>query len=146
MPGLAAKPTVDIMPGLRSLDDAAPLIPLLERIGYAYVPEYERPNAFDEGDPHRRYFRKDNERSERAFHMHMVETSSDFWRRQLLFRDWLRTHAADAAAYAALKRDLAARFNDALTPESNVNLGYTDNKTGFVEGVLAKAEAALRIC
>ena len=87
--GLGAKPIIDIMPGLRSLDDAPPLIAPLASIGYEYVPEHERPSEIDEGMPFRRYFRKDVN-GERAFHMHMVEAGSDFWRTQLLFRDFLR--------------------------------------------------------
>src|SRR5439155_192774 len=55
VPGLAAKPVIDVMPGLRSLDDAPPLVPALESLGYEYVPEWERPNPFDEGMPFRRY-------------------------------------------------------------------------------------------
>jgi len=141
VPGLAAKPIIDIMPGLRSLDDAPPLIPLLEGIGYEYVREFERPDAFDEGMPLRRYFRKDVD-GERAFHLHMVATDSEFWRRHLLFRDWLRGHPEDADAYAALKRRITAEYNAALTPASDINLGYTDRKSEFIEGIMARAEAA----
>jgi len=140
VPGLAAKPIIDIMPGLRSLDDAPRLIPLLESIGYEYVPEFERPNQFDEGMPFRRYFRKD-EAGVRAFHLHMVETSSEFWRDHLTFRDYLRDHPGDAAAYAQVKRELAASFNASLTPTSDMNLGYTDRKSTFIEGIKAKARA-----
>ena len=140
VPGLAAKPIIDMMPGLRTLDDAPPLIPLLENIGYEYVPEFERPNAIDEGMPFRRYFRKDVY-GERAFHVHMGATDHEFLRRHLLFRDWLRRHPEDAADYAVLKRRIAAEFNAALTPTSNINIGYTDRKTEFVEGILARAEA-----
>lgn len=138
VPGLAAKPIIDVMPGLRSLDDAPPLIPLLESIGYEYVPEFERPNEFDDGMPFRRYFRKD-ERGERAYHVHMVAVGSDFWRDQLMFRDYLRDHPDVADAYARLKHELAADFNATLTATSNANLGYADRKTEFVLGVLAKA-------
>lgn len=71
----------------------------------------------------------------------MVEAGSDFWRDHLLFRDYLRTHPDTAAAYARLKRELAAEFNAHLTPESNGNLGYTGRKTDFVEAVKALARA-----
>jgi GrpB-like predicted nucleotidyltransferase (UPF0157 family) len=138
VPGLAAKPIIDIMPGLYSLEDAPPVIAKLQTIGYAYVPEFERPNGIDEGMPFRRYLRKDIA-GERAFHLHMVEEGSDFWQKHLLFRDYLRAHPRDRDAYAHLKRDLAEQFNANLTPTSNVNIGYTDNKTDFVEGCLAKA-------
>jgi GrpB-like predicted nucleotidyltransferase (UPF0157 family) len=138
VPGLAAKPIIDIMPGLRSLDDAPPIIEALQTIGYQYVPEFERDGPLGEGMPFRRYLRKDRE-GVRAFHMHMVEFRSDFWRDHLLFRNVLRVRPPFAVAYADLKRKLAAEFNANLRPDSNVNLGYTNHKTGFVLGVLGLA-------
>lgn len=144
VPGLAAKPIVDIMPGVRSLDAFTPNIPLLESIGHHYVPEYEKPSPElnDPGMPERRYFRKDID-GERAFHMHVVEFGSEFWRDHLRFRNFLRYFPEDREAYAALKREIAADFNAALTPTSNVNVGYTDRKTDFVEGIKAKFAAQI---
>jgi GrpB-like predicted nucleotidyltransferase (UPF0157 family) len=142
VPGLAAKPIIDMMPGLRSLDDAPPIIERLATIGWEYVPEFEQPTEIDEGMPFRRYLRKD-ERGRRAFHMHMVEQGSDFWVKHLRFRDYLRAFPQERDAYADLKRGLAARFNARLTPSSNVNIGYTDQKTEFVERCLGKLEDRL---
>ena len=142
VPGLAAKPIIDIMPGLRSLDDAAALIAPLAGIDYEYVPEFERPNAIDEGMPFRRYFRKDVE-GERAFHMHMVEAGSEFWRDHLLFRDYLRNSPEDAREYERVKSRVAAEYNANLTPESNINLGYTDRKSDCIDAIMAKARARL---
>jgi len=122
VPGLAAKPIIDIMPGIRSLADAPRIIDPLARIGYEYVPEYE------DQLPERRYFRKPpgpERQWRRDFHMHIVETTSDFWRRHLAFRDYLRSHPEACAEYAALKRKLAAQF-------SADRDGYTDAKTGFI--------------
>jgi GrpB-like predicted nucleotidyltransferase (UPF0157 family) len=143
VPGLAAKPIIDMMPGLRSLDDTPPIIRLLQSIGWQYVPEFERDSPSGPGMPFRRYFRKDRN-GERAYHMHMVEHGSDFWRQHLLFRDYLRAFAEEAAAYAALKRELAARFNAKLTPSSDTNIGYTDLKTEFVERCKARAWELVR--
>jgi len=75
VPGLAAKPIIDMMPGVRSLDDAPPLVPLLESIGYEYVPEFEHDTPSGPGMPFRRYFRKDAN-GERAYHLHMVEVAA----------------------------------------------------------------------
>lgn len=136
--GLAAKPIIDMMPGLRSLDDAPPIIEKLQAIGYAYVREFEKPTEFDDGMPFRRYLRKDVNGT-RAFHMHIVESASDFWDKHLLFRDYLRAHDDERDAYAQLKRELAADFNANLKPNSNVNAGYTDRKTEFVERCVAAA-------
>lgn len=140
VPGLGAKAIVDILPGLRSLDDAVALIAPLASIGYEYVPEYERPSEIDEGMPLRRYFRKDVS-GERAFHMHMVETGSDFWKTHLLFRDFLRISPADAAEYERVKREVAVEYNKTVTAASNVNLGYTDKKSDCVNAIMAKARA-----
>jgi GrpB-like predicted nucleotidyltransferase (UPF0157 family) len=140
VPGLAAKPIIDMMPGLRSLDDAPPLIPLLAIIGYKYVPEFEHDTASGPGMPFRRYFRKDVD-GERAFHLHMVEVGSEFWIDQLLFRDYLRAHPEAADEYARLKRQIAARYNATLTVTSEINRGYTDYKTDFIESVKATARA-----
>jgi GrpB-like predicted nucleotidyltransferase (UPF0157 family) len=138
VPGLAAKPIIDIMPGVQSLDDAPRLIPLLAGIGYEYVPQYEQDTAAGPGMPFRRYFRKDLA-GERAFHMHMVVAGSDFWVRHLAFRDYLRVHQDEAGAYAALKRRLAAEFSAALTPASDINVGYTDRKDEFVARIMRLA-------
>ena len=141
VPGLAAKPIIDMMPGLRSLDDAPLLIPLLESIGYEYVPAYEHDTSSGPGMPFRRYFRKD-ENGERAYQLHAVVAESDFWAEHLLFRDYLRTHRDAADEYARLKRELAAAFNTTLTPESDINVGYTDRKTDFIESIKARARAS----
>ncbi len=140
VPGLAAKPVIDMMPGLRSLDDAPPLIARLASIGYQYVPEFEHDTAAGPGMPLRRYFRKD-ENGERAFHMHAVGSGSEFWVDHLLFRDYLRAHPEAAAEYARLKREIAARYNETLSERIDINVGYTDYKTDFVEGIKAKARA-----
>jgi len=71
---------------------------------------------------------------ERGFHVHLCLAGSPFERRHLAFRDWLRTHPGDAAAYGDLKRHLAATHpNDVHT--------YTDGKTGFIRGIEARALA-----
>jgi GrpB-like predicted nucleotidyltransferase (UPF0157 family) len=140
VPGLAAKPIIDIMPGVRSLDDTPPLVRRLESIGYEYVPEYEQPNAFDDGMPFRRYFRK-YVNGERAFHMHMVEVDSAFWLTHLLFRDFLRISPADVDDYARVKRRVAAEYNATVMPQSNINLGHTDRKSDCINAIMAKARA-----
>jgi amidohydrolase len=127
VPGLAAKPIVDIMPGVRSLDDAPRIIERLTTVGYNYVPEYESDL------PERRYLHKDVN-GERAFHLHIVQPDSDFWERHLLFRDYLRSHPEAARAYEALKRELAERHG-------TDRVGYTDAKAHFVRECEAKARA-----
>lgn len=127
VPGLGAKPIIDIMVGLRSLDDAQHCIPLLQAIGYEYVPAHETVM------PERRYFHKGLTRFARTHHLHMVETASEFWERHILFRDYLREHEDTARSYYQLKKQLAARFRS--DRES-----YTDAKASFIKEVIERAK------
>lgn len=127
VPGLAAKPILDIMVGLPSLDCAAQCIAPLQALGYEYVPEFEATI------PERRYFRR--KWAGEAYHLHMVAVTSAFWERHLLFRDYLRTHPETARAYERLKRELAARFG-------HDRAAYTDAKTAFITAVEEQARAA----
>lgn len=125
VPGLAAKPIIDIMPGLRRLSDARLCIEPLASIGYEYVPEYE------EDLPERRYFRKGPPEG-RTHHLHMVKEGSDSWERYLLFRNYLRTHDTAAQEYAALKRRLAREHGTDRE-------AFTDGKSAFVRAVIERA-------
>lgn len=128
VPGLAAKPVIDIMLGLPRLADADRCIPSLERIGYEYRPDAE---AYI---PDRRYLEKrDDDRD--THHLHVVERSSTFWENQLLFRDALREDAGLAAGYARLKEELAGRFGAD-------RIGYALAKSDFVDAALRKARRA----
>ncbi len=128
VPGLAAKPILDILAGLRVLSDARACIPRLEAIGYEYVPEYE------DRLPERRYFRK-GPLENRTHHLHMVEIGSDFWTSHVRFRKYLRGHPEAAREYEALKRDLAA----AHAGDRDL---YTESKADFILSILVRAAAA----
>jgi GrpB-like predicted nucleotidyltransferase (UPF0157 family) len=114
------------MVGIRSLNDAPQCIPRLETIGYEYVPKHEA------SMPERRYFHKGPNRYARTHHLHVVETTSPFWERHLLFRDYLRTHPETTREYYELKKSLAARFR--FDRDS-----YTTAKTSFIEAVVTRA-------
>jgi GrpB-like predicted nucleotidyltransferase (UPF0157 family) len=125
--GLCAKPIIDIMVGIRRLADAEHCIAPLGSIGYEYVPEYEA------SIPERRYFRKGpSEKPNKHFHLHMVEHGGGIWKKQLLFRNYLRTHPEAAQQYCELKKKLAAKYR--LNREA-----YTDAKTEFIESIVRKA-------
>jgi GrpB-like predicted nucleotidyltransferase (UPF0157 family) len=131
VPGLAGKPIVDIMVGVPSLEDDRPLIEAVVALGYAYVAETSPPMPF------RRFFQRHDPGlapgfARAGYHVHMVEQSHDFWSSHLAFRDYLRAHPDDAAAYERLKRDLAARY---CTERER----YTDAKGDFIASMLAKA-------
>lgn len=122
VPGLAAKPVIDIQVGVRSLDQSKEIVAAVEALGYEYVPELEA------DFPQRRYFRRWT-RGRRSHQVHLVERSNtDWWDRHVAFRDWLRAHPADREAYAALKQHLAAEHADD-------RVTYTDEKTAFVRAI-----------
>ena len=98
VPGLAAKPVVDIALSVESFDGLD--IAALEELGYRYVPEFE-----DEL-PNRRYF------SRPGFHVHAYEQEHDGFLDFLRFREYLRTHDEDARDYGQLKLRLAEKFKD----------------------------------
>jgi len=104
VPGLAAKPIIDLLVGVRSLAEAKQVAVFqLERLGYAYW--------FENPDFQRMFFVKGlPPNSPRTHHIHMVELNSILWER-LLFRDYLRKHPDEAARYAQLKYYLAQRFS-----------------------------------
>jgi len=118
VPGLAAKPIIDIMLGLEQLADAEAMKPKLEAIGYRYMPEYEVQM------PYRRFYIKEKA-GRRVVHLHVVEISHEFWPRHITFRDHLRTHPESAAQYAALKRSLAEQYRHDRD-------AYTEAKTDFI--------------
>ncbi len=107
VPGLAASPIIDILGGVRELGEVARYVAALEGIGYEYVAQYEV------YIPERRYFRKPRTgQGHRTHHLHIVELTSTFWHRQLLFREYLRTHPVALRAYADLKGRLAVEYGD----------------------------------
>ncbi|MCC7352444.1 MAG: GrpB family protein [Anaerolineae bacterium] len=128
IPGLGAKPIIDIMAAVRRLADTEACIPALARGGYEYAPEFEVVI------PERRFFRK-GPPGARTHHLHVVELTSEFWDRHLLFRDYLRAHPDVAEEYLQLKKALAVRFA-ADRPS------YTEAKTDFIQGVVHKALVA----
>jgi GrpB-like predicted nucleotidyltransferase (UPF0157 family) len=99
VPGLAAKPTIDIAVGVASLAVLESVWKRMERIGYHYGGDHGRPqHIFRKGDavPWR-------------FLVHVVEYDGAMWRDFLRFRDYLRANPAEAARYASLKASLLTR-------------------------------------
>jgi GrpB-like predicted nucleotidyltransferase (UPF0157 family) len=117
--GIAAKPVIDIMAGVDTLDGSIGARDAAAALGYTYFPY--RPDVmhwFCKPSPQRR-----------THHLHLVPTGSALWHERLQFRDHLRATPAAAAAYEALKRDLAGRHR--FDREA-----YTEGKTTFVRSIL----------
>jgi GrpB-like predicted nucleotidyltransferase (UPF0157 family) len=121
VPGLAAKPIIDILVGLPDFSVADSVVGPMTSAGYLYEPKYE------DVMPYRRYFQR-NTGKVRTHHIHMVVHGGTFWRRHTMFRDYLRAHPEAVAGYAALKRSLAER------EWSHMN-EYANAKTDFIREV-----------
>lgn len=116
VPGLAAKPIIDIMVVVRSLERTDRAAEKFSDLGYEYLGEF--------GIAGRRYLRKGGD--ERTHQLHIFQ--ADDWKniqRHLAFRDYMRTHEKERDAYAALKKDLAQKFPYDID-------GYCDGKENFV--------------
>ena len=126
VPGLAAKPIVDVLVGIRTskLDEGQ--IATLEGLGYQYLGEA--------GVPGRLAFRK---RHPAAFNLAVVRWGERLWRDNLALRDYLRANPEDARRYAQHKRDLV---------ESGVSslLGYSEAKEALVAELLCHARSSRR--
>ena len=125
VPGLGAKPTIDILIGLSDLALVEKCVLPLQGLGYEYLGE--------NGLPERHFFRRPPGASRigRTHNVHMVVKGNREWRRMITFRNYLRTHPEDAHRYYLLKRELAQQFG--------ATENYTIAKTSFIEGIIAKA-------
>jgi GrpB-like predicted nucleotidyltransferase (UPF0157 family)/RimJ/RimL family protein N-acetyltransferase len=128
IPGLSAKPILDIQIAVPSLESMKLLAaPILQKLGY----EYWASNP----DPKRMFFVKGMPPygEQRTHHVHLFEQQSEHWCNKLLFRDYLRSHPDIAEEYEQLKIKLAqAHLYDREK--------YTDKKLDFVNKVLQLAK------
>lgn len=99
VPGLAAKPILDIQVSVRALEPIEVFGEPLRRLGYLFVPDPEFPEYL--------FFGKPQERP-RTHHVHVCAAGSEHERRHVAVRDYLRAHPEEAARYEALKRRVAA--------------------------------------
>jgi GrpB-like predicted nucleotidyltransferase (UPF0157 family) len=128
VPGLAAKPIIDLLVGVRSLPEARSCcVEPLQALRYRYMAEYE---AWLPGEM---LFRK-GPPGPWTHHVHLMEPTSPRWEEFTLIRDYLRRHTEVASAYAGLKRALALVFEDDIA-------GYRNAKAPFIEAVMARARA-----
>ena len=123
VPGLKAKPILDIMPVVRDLRAVDRAAEDFRRLGYEYLGEF--------GIPGRRYLRKGGD--ERTHQVHVfAEADEANIRRHIAFRDHLRAHEADRDAYARLKRALAQAHPYDIE-------AYCEGKAAFVRALERRA-------
>jgi NAD-dependent deacetylase len=121
VPGLPAKPVIDISVGLERLELDEGQIEAMTKLGYDYLGEF--------GLRGRLFFRKGKER--RTHHAHVVEWDGEHWHRHRAFRDYLREHPEEAVRYGQVKRRIAT--------EARGMHDYWERKQEFVDELVARA-------
>jgi GrpB-like predicted nucleotidyltransferase (UPF0157 family) len=123
VPGLAAKPIIDIVLAVPDSADEAAYVPALEAAGY--VLRGREPDWFE----HRLL-----KGPEIDVNLHVFSAGEAEVDRMVLFRDWLRSHDDDRDAYLRVKRELAQRSWQHVQH-------YADSKTAIVQQIMARATA-----
>ena len=127
VPGLPAKPIIDLSVGVASLEEASGrCIGPIEKLGYVHMPEYAS------WLPGELFFRK-GPPGPWTHHVHLMEPSHPRWEALLVFRDYLRAHPAACLRYAEAKRASVRRWSDD-------GWAYTEAKTAVVLDILEQAQ------
>ncbi len=119
VPGMAAKPVIDIMFGVTSLEESKPAIEVLVANGYEYWPY--KPDIMH-------WFCKPSD-AFRTHHLHLVPYQSELWKQRIKFKELLLSDKEVFNQYKTLKLELAAKFK-------NDREQYTDEKWPFIKNVL----------
>lgn len=126
IPGIYAKPIIDIMAGLAQIEDFPQCEAPLVALGYTYQGEQAIPGWH--------FFKKKNG-DLTTHHLHVVEWNSPYWVDRVLFQEYLARHPAVAEAYERLKLELEKKY-------ANNREGYTRDKTDFIGKVTEMAHRA----
>ncbi|USZ71749.1 GrpB family protein [Natronosalvus halobius] len=126
VPGLAAKPILDLLVLVADLEAVSELQPALERLGY------ER--RANDGVPERAFFAK-GPKTDRTHYLSVAPWGSDCHREQVVFRDFLQATPSAAEAYETLKRRLVERHSDDRA-------AYTDRKEPLVGEILERGASS----
>ncbi|MDW2885970.1 GrpB family protein [Exiguobacterium artemiae] len=124
VPGLSAKPILDILPVVDSLDGIEAFDAAMEQIGYEAKGEF--------GMPGRRYYRKGGDN--RTHHIHLYADGNPEIMRHVVFRDYLRQHPQEVEAYSTIKERLARQYPEDIS-------AYIAGKDSFVKMMEQRALA-----
>ena len=122
--GMSAKPIIDLVVVVSSLNEAGVWIPRLQALGY----EHRASDVVAD-----RFFFAKGPQSRRTHHLSLAEARSKFYTEKVLFRDYLGSHREAFDEYLELKKKLAQRY-----PKDRDS--YTEGKRGFVEGIIQLAK------
>lgn len=121
IPGIEAKPVIDILVGVLRVKDSKKCIVPLKKIGYK--------NLKDRGNPRTRLFFRKGDSIHSTHHLHVVKFGGKIWKKHTAFPRYLRTHRSWAKKYEALKKQSALKFK-----QNKEN--YTTSKGRFIEKVI----------
>jgi GrpB-like predicted nucleotidyltransferase (UPF0157 family) len=123
IPGLAAKPIIDMMAAVMHLQEGRALIAKLATLDY---------QAVETGMPNRILLRKNDPKQGHCFNLHIVEFTTWHHRNERLLRDYLLAHPEASQAYGQLKQELAIKY-------AHDGLAYTKAKTAFIQSIMDRA-------
>jgi len=125
IPGMDAKPILDLMVAVNSIDDYAEYIEQLQKLGYSFRQD-------NRNEQEHILFVKGPE-EKRTHYLKLTTPDSNFWREHVLFRDYLIHHPNRAEEYRLLKHDLLNKF-------ANERSKYTEDKADFIKETIILAE------
>lgn len=124
VPGLSAKPIIDVLPVVDSLTDIEKFDTAMEAAGYEVKGEF--------GMPGRRYYRKGGDA--RTHHIHLYAIGNPEITRHVVFRDYLRNHPNEVYSYSTIKEQLAVQYQEDVS-------AYIAGKDAFVKAMEKRAIA-----
>ena len=125
VPILGGKNIIDMMAGVSHIDEANECLSPLKSIGYVDVTP--------QPDNAEWYYCLGKGHHSAGYHLHLVKSNSEHWKRHIVSRDFLRKTPKIAQEYYNLKEELATKY-------ATDRIGYTEAKSKFVESVMAKAD------
>lgn len=123
VPGLSAKPIIDIAVGINRLKDAKKLLPLLKKLDYYFYKDFQRQRLFVAKGPDEK----------RTHYLHVMRYKGAKWESDQLFRNYLRTHPKAVKEYSKLKEQLGKAHKEDRQ-------SYSDGKNDFIKRVIEKAK------
>lgn len=129
VPGLSAKPIIDIAVLTESISDTDIYTEKLEKIGYIYKPAMSSQERIflRKGDPV-------------EYHLSISEPRFSYWKRQMVFRDYLRNHPEAVKEYVEIKKEAMRGLSDKEVQDPSMSDEYNSKKGPFIEKVLKLAQ------
>lgn len=125
IPGMAAKPILDLMIAVKSIENFEELTPVVERLGYKFMR--------DNRDTQEHVLYVKGLEAKRTHYLKLTTTETEFWKNNILFRDYLIEHPSSVEQYNALKYSLSEKYE-------GVREKYTEDKESFIKKIIKLAK------